>query len=79
MMDIKQLQCFLAAADELNFSRAASRLQAGYVWVNDCSIHLPGAPFGGVKLSGVGREECLQEMHEFTQVKNVNVSLRRRA
>lgn len=25
-MDVKQLQCFLAAADELNFSRAAARL-----------------------------------------------------
>ncbi|MFD0669655.1 aldehyde dehydrogenase family protein [Ramlibacter sp. MAHUQ-53] len=63
--------------DLVTAHRAASRLQAGYVWVNDCSIHLPGAPFGGYKLSGVGREECLQEMHEFTQVKNVNVSLRR--
>ncbi len=56
--------------------RAAARAQAGYVWINDCSIHIPGAPFGGYKLSGTGREECLQELHEFTQIKNVNVSLR---
>jgi betaine-aldehyde dehydrogenase len=56
--------------------RAAARVQAGYVWINDCSIHIPGAPFGGYKLSGTGREECLQELHEFSQIKNVNVSLR---
>ena len=56
----------------------ASRLQAGYVWVNECSSHTPGAPFGGYKQSGTGREECLEEMHEFMQVKNVHVNLRRR-
>jgi betaine-aldehyde dehydrogenase len=65
--------------DLVTAHRAAASQQAGYVWINDCSIHLPGAPFGGYKLSGAGREECLQEMHEFTQVKNVNLSLRRRA
>lgn len=64
--------------DLVTAHRAAAQLQAGYIWINDCSIHLPGAPFGGYKLSGVGREECLQELHEFTQVKNINVSLRRR-
>lgn len=63
--------------DLVTAHHAAGRVQAGYVWVNDCSIHIPGAPFGGYKLSGVGREECLQELHEFTQIKNVNVSLRR--
>ncbi len=42
-------------------------------------LDAPGAPFGGYKLSGPGREDCLQEMHELTQVKNINVSLRRRS
>lgn len=56
----------------------AARVQAGYVWINECSVHIPGAPFGGYKLSGLGREECLQELHEFTQTKNVNVALGRR-
>ncbi|PUE62410.1 aldehyde dehydrogenase [Limnohabitans sp. Rim8] len=63
--------------DLMTAHRAAARLQAGYIWINDCSIHIPGAPFGGYKFSGVGREESLQEMHEFTQTKNVNVSLRK--
>jgi betaine-aldehyde dehydrogenase len=52
------------------------RIQAGYVWINDASIHLPGASFGGYKQSGLGREESFQELHEFTQIKNINVSLR---
>lgn len=62
--------------DLVTAHRAAMRIQAGYIWVNDSSIHIPGAPFGGYKSSGIGREECLQELHEFTQTKNVNVSLR---
>ncbi len=61
--------------DLITAHRAAARVQAGYVWINECSIHITGAPFGGYKMSGLGREECLQEMHEFTQTKNVNVSL----
>lgn len=62
--------------DLVTAHRAAKRIQAGYIWVNESSIHIPGAPFGGYKNSGIGREECLQELYEFTQIKNVNISLR---
>lgn len=55
--------------------RAASRVQAGYVWINNSSQHFLGAPFGGYKQSGLGREECFEELLEFTQTKNVNVRL----
>lgn len=63
-------------SDLITAHRTAARVQAGYVWVNECSIHVPGAPFGGYKSSGQGREESLHELHEFTQVKNVHISLR---
>jgi betaine-aldehyde dehydrogenase len=53
--------------------RAAARIQAGYIWVNNVSEHFLGAPFGGYKQSGVGREECIEEMFEFSQLKNVNL------
>jgi betaine-aldehyde dehydrogenase len=33
-------------------------------------------PFGGVKQSGIGREESIEELLACTQIKNVNVSLR---
>lgn len=54
--------------------RAAAKVQAGYVWVNNSSQHFLGAPFGGYKQSGIGREECFEELLEFTQLKNVNIT-----
>jgi betaine-aldehyde dehydrogenase len=39
--------------------------------------HFLGAPFGGVKQSGFGREECLEAMLRFTQEKKIHVKLRR--
>jgi acyl-CoA reductase-like NAD-dependent aldehyde dehydrogenase len=52
---------------------AARDLEAGYVWVNASSAHIPGAPFGGTKNSGLGREEGLEELYSYTQQKNVFV------
>jgi len=48
-------------------------VEAGYVWVNETSRHFLGAPFGGVKNSGVGREEDLAEIESYTQLKAVNM------
>ena len=58
----------------LHTALAASRdLQAGYVWVNWSSEHIAGASFGGVKNSGLGREESLEEVESYTQHKNVYI------
>lgn len=69
------LTCSVWTQNLLTAHRSAARAEAGYVWVNDCSSHFLGAPFGGVKQSGLGREECKDELFEFTQTKNVNVWL----
>ena len=61
--------------DLVTAHRAASRVQAGFVWINNCSMHFIGAPFGGYKQSGIGREESIDELFEFTQTKNVNLRL----
>lgn len=53
--------------------RLAGQVQAGYVWVNQSSAHFRGAAFGGYKHSGLGREECFEELIAYTQTKNVNV------
>lgn len=53
--------------------RFAEDVEAGFVWVNDSSRHFLGAPFGGFKNSGIGREEDIEELLSYTQVKNVNV------
>ena len=57
--------------------RLASRVEAGYVWINGASTHHVGVPFGGYKQSGMGREESIEELLACTQIKNVNVTLRR--
>lgn len=54
-------------------NRFARDVHAGFVWVNDSSRHFPGVPFGGVKDSGVGREEDIEEMYSYTETKTVNV------
>ena len=54
--------------------RFARDVEAGFVWVNDSARHFLGAPFGGYKDSGVGRDEDIEELLSYTQVKNVNVS-----
>lgn len=53
--------------------RFARDVEAGYVWVNDSQKHFPGAPYGGFKDSGVGREESIEELYSYAQMKNVNI------
>ncbi len=58
-----------------NAHRAAARMDTGFIWINNTSLHFPGAPFGGVKQSGIGREESMDEILAFTKQKNVNITL----
>ena len=53
--------------------RMAAAAEAGYVWVNKVGKHFLGAPFGGYKQSGLGRENCLEELLSFTQEKNIHI------
>lgn len=54
----------------------ADRLETGYVWINESTTHYFGTPFGGWKDSGVGREESIEELHSFLQLKSVHIRLR---
>ncbi len=56
--------------------RTAMAVEAGYVWINEVGKHFLGAPFGGFKQSGLGREECFEEMLSFTQEKNIHIRLK---
>lgn len=71
------LTCAIWTNDLEKAHRAAQRVQAGFVWINEVGKHFLGAPFGGVKQSGIGREECLAELLAFTSEKNIHISLRR--
>jgi betaine-aldehyde dehydrogenase len=70
------LTCSIWTNDLSTAYRTAMAVQAGYVWINEVGKHFLGAPFGGVKQSGFGREECLEEMLRFTQEKNIHLKLR---
>ncbi len=61
--------------DLVTAHRTAAAVEAGYIWVNQTSAHFLGAPFGGFKQSGLGREESIEEMLDCTQLKNVNIKL----
>lgn len=58
--------------------RTAELVEAGYVWINDVSTHYWGTPFGGVKSSGVGREESMEELESYCELKAVHTVLRPR-
>ncbi|MDO4641390.1 MAG: aldehyde dehydrogenase family protein [Neisseria sp.] len=56
--------------------RVSRALETGRVWVN-CYNRLPaGAPFGGYKTSGIGRETHKMMLAAYTQVKNIYISTR---
>jgi acyl-CoA reductase-like NAD-dependent aldehyde dehydrogenase len=64
-----------AFTQSLRTAHAFARdVDAGYVWVNDTATHFPGASFGGVKESGLGREADMDEVRSYTTHKNVNIS-----
>jgi betaine-aldehyde dehydrogenase len=50
----------------------AERVEAGYVWINSNGRYI-GAPYGGWKQSGIGQEECFDEILSYTQIKNINM------
>ena len=64
-------------ADVSRAHRVANRLEAGTVTINEYPVTSPQAPFGGYKESGIGREKGLQAIDEYTQTKNVVVSIDR--
>jgi acyl-CoA reductase-like NAD-dependent aldehyde dehydrogenase len=55
--------------------RVAHALRAGTVWVNSYRVVSPAVPFGGVKNSGMGRENGLDVLREYTETKSVWIEL----
>jgi len=57
----------------------AKALRSGTVYVNTTIDAPPTMPFGGYKMSGVGREMGQAGFEEFTEVKSVNIRTGKRA
>ncbi len=53
----------------------ANSVRAGTVWVNCYNVFDPGAPFGGFKQSGIGREMGEYGLQQYTELKTVTVKL----
>ncbi|HEV8018015.1 MAG TPA: betaine-aldehyde dehydrogenase [Steroidobacteraceae bacterium] len=56
--------------------RVIARLQAGTCWINHYNITPIELPFGGVKMSGLGRENGRAAIEHYTQLKSVYVAMR---
>ncbi len=55
--------------------RVAHALRTGTVWINAYRVVGPDVPFGGFGLSGLGRENGVDAVHEYTQTKAIWVEL----
>jgi phenylacetaldehyde dehydrogenase len=55
--------------------RVAHQLEIGVVWINDHHRIDPASPWGGFKMSGIGRENGIEAYHEYTQTQNIIVNL----
>jgi aldehyde dehydrogenase (NAD+) len=53
----------------------AKKLKAGTVWVNCYDVFDAAAPFGGFKMSGIGRELGERGLDNYTEWKTVTASL----
>lgn len=55
--------------------RVAAKLRAGTVWINAYRVIGPNMPFGGFGASGIGRENGVDAINEYTETKSIWVEL----
>ena len=55
--------------------RVADRLDAGTLWINTYNLAPVEVPFGGSKMSGVGRENSREALNYYSEVKSVYVGM----
>jgi aldehyde dehydrogenase (NAD+) len=55
--------------------RMAAELRAGTVWINCYDVFDAAAPFGGFKMSGIGRELGEYALRNYTEIKTVTVAM----
>jgi betaine-aldehyde dehydrogenase len=55
--------------------RVTHQIQAGICWINSYGLSPVEMPVGGYKQSGIGRENGLATLKQYTQLKSVYVGL----
>jgi len=65
------LSAYFFSQDTRNCYLAARRLDAGSIWINDIHGSFVQAPYGGMKLSGMGREQGSIAVDDYLEWKTV--------
>jgi succinate-semialdehyde dehydrogenase/glutarate-semialdehyde dehydrogenase len=68
------LAAYVFTADPARAQRVAARLHFGHVGLNTASGPTPEAPFGGMGLSGIGREGGLEGVLEFIELQTTPIA-----
>ncbi|WP_455645576.1 aldehyde dehydrogenase family protein [Methanosphaera sp.] len=55
--------------------RVANGIETGRMWINTYNAIPAGAPFGGYKASGIGRETHKMILDHYTQTKNIMINI----
>jgi len=69
------LVAYVYTSDLKRALRVSEGLETGMIGLNQGMVSNAGAPFGGVKQSGIGREGGNEGIHEFLETKYVAVNL----
>ncbi len=70
------LASYVWSNDIRKSTKIANALESGNVFINSYGYQSE-IPFGGYKMSGIGREHGAEAIHEYTQAKSVTVGLER--
>ena len=62
-------------ADGARAQRVIRELRAGITWINCYNPAFCEAPWGGYKMSGIGRELGVHGLEEYQEIKQVNLNL----
>lgn len=65
------LTAAICSADDARARRLAGRLEVGVVRINNYQRGATGAPFGGVRASGFGRDGAAETLREFVRSKSI--------
>lgn len=61
--------------DSAKAIRVMKEMRAGIIWINCCQPTFNQAPWGGYKMSGIGRELSVNGLEEYRETKQVNIAL----
>lgn len=65
------LSAYFFSQDMRNCYLAAQRMEAGSIWINDIHGSFVQAPYGGIKQSGIGREQGSMAIDDYLEYKTV--------